>query len=249
MGTMYPSLSLFERKIMILKHDKPIIGIDVDGTLRDLEFQIEKFLKMDHPDKLEIFYKNKDKKYRSLEGAFKSTEDLFEWMYNERGFELFGQAPKIHSRIIDDLNIFYQSALNSGYDVIISTVQRNRSVAATLFWLSRWGCRVQNIICFNSFKEKCDSGIDIILDDSPEVLATWHDYEVEHPTKKGVVVPSALKVPYAFTEEFDLPAVDTPNGKFDDIYEILHVDRILKLEGVENDNKRTGSNCNGEDRK
>lgn len=226
---------------MITKHDRPIIGIDIDGTLRDFESQVEKYIEKDYPQALSSFRQIKHNEYRTLDkiGVFSDIQEVWKWMYEERVFELFGMAPRVHQNAISNLNIFAKAADQAGFDLVISTVQKNQSVTATLHWLSKWGSRIQTILCFNSSTDKLNSGIDIFIDDSPELLCHYQDVQfspyIRHPSK-DVDVPRFIKVPYKFNEHINVPSVDIPNGKFNDLYEILHIDRILTLEEKENNN-------------
>lgn len=223
---------------MILKHDKPIIGFDIDGTLRDFESQVETYIEKDYPSALEAFKQIKHKQYRTLDkiGVFSDVSEVWDWMYNQRVFELFALAPRTHPKVIDNLNILAKAAESSGFDVVLATVQKERSVTATLHWLAKWGCRVQMIMCFNSFKDKLNSGIDIFVDDSPELLEhsldTQFSSNIRHPSK-DLDIPRFIRVPYPFNAHIDVPFVDIVNGKFNDLYEILHIDRILHLEEKE----------------
>lgn len=221
---------------MILKHDRPIIGIDVDGTLRNLEAQLRRYIEKDHPNSLSAFDQNVGVQYRTLNNlpAFKNTDDIWKWMYEERVFELFALAPRLHSTIIDNLNIFTKAAKVSGFDLVISTVQRDRSVTATLQWLAKWGCKVQNILCFDSAEDKFNSGIDVFVDDSPELIQMVLDASplnfILHPTKTTETVPRVIKVDYKFNSAFAVPSIDIVSGGFNDLYEILKIDRILYRE-------------------
>lgn len=205
------------------------IAVDIDGTLRDLESQIEKYLEDDHPDKFEKYLELKGNVYRTLDPLFATREEVYQWMYEERVFELFGMARRTHPKVIDDLNIFANTAKSQGFEVVISSVQRDRSATATLHWLSKWGCKVQHIRFFDSFREKIESNFDINIDDSPEVLEAFAGkVVVPHigPIKER---PRAIKVPYDFTKDIDCPSLDIASGRFDDLYEILGIERVLKV--------------------
>lgn len=218
---------------MILKHDRPIIGIDIDGTLRDIEDVLEHFIEKDHPKSLEEFRRRKGNTYRLLDKLpdFSSIAEVYRWMYEERVFEIFGTSPRLHSRIIDNVNAFADSAKATGFDVVLATVQRNQSVTATLHWLARWGCKVQNVLCFDTGEEKAHSGIDIFIEDSPETLReVLNDLDREpiyHPiTEKEL--PRCVRVVHGYNEDIeDCPCIDIKAGNFNDLYEILDIQKIL----------------------
>lgn len=202
---------LCERLVM----KKKTIAIDIDGTIRNFDKQLDKYLEMDHPDKIDKYREVRDKEFWSLTTAFDGdTDSLFKWVYDERVFELFGMAGRTHPRIIDDLNILNNVLQESQYELVIASVQRDRSIPATLHWLSKWGSRVKRIEFYDSMQEKIDARYDIYLDDCPMVI---------EQSKQSI------KVPYGFNEHLDVPTLDVVNGKFDDLYDILGVHKILKL--------------------
>lgn len=208
---------------------KPLtIAVDIDGTLRDLEKQIDKYLEADHPDKIDKFREIRGSVYRTLDPLFETKEEVYAWMYEERVFELFGMAERTHKKVIDDLNIFTSVAKQHGFEVVIASVQRQQSVTATLHWLAKWGCKVQRIQFFDTMKDKVDAGFDIYVDDCPEVLEP-HVGKVVVPHFGPIVDrPRAIKIPYDFTKDIDCPALDIANGKFDDLYDILDIEKVLK---------------------
>lgn len=212
---------------------KKTISIDIDSTLRDFGSQVEKFLEMDHPDILDEYTETSKKTFRALDPLFDSIdESLHEWMYDYRVFQLFGQANRTHPKVIDDLNIFTNCAENQGFSVVIASVQKGRSITATLHWLSKWGCRIKNYRFFDSMQEKIDANFDIYLDDCPEVLEAYEGKTTIHPRERTITeIPRAIKVPYGYNKGITCPTVDIVNGDFDTIYNILGVEKVLKKEG------------------
>lgn len=207
---------------------KMIIAFDIDGTIRNLNNQLQKYLEIDYPDKLDKFKENKDI-YNSLDNLFDTKEDLYSWMYEERVFELFGMAGRTHPKVIDDLNIFSNAARNVGIDIVIASVQRNQSITATLHWLSKWGCKIQRYEFFSTMDEKIERNFDFYIDDCPKVLnSVVGESRVPNHCEKISGISRAIKIPYSFTNDIDCPSLDIANGKFDDIYEIFSIEKILK---------------------
>lgn len=206
---------------------KLTVAVDIDGTLRNLHGQLVKYLEMDHPDKLDKFRELVGNEYYALDPLFETRSDLKQWMYDERVFELFGMAQKIHPKVIDELNIFTKAAEQQGYEVWIASVQMDRSVTATLHWLAKWGCRVQNIKFFSSFPNKINHGFDIYIDDNPDVIESTLGTKFNFTSKE---IPTAIKIPYGFNENIDAPALDIENGEFNNLYEMLGIEKILYKE-------------------
>jgi len=205
------------------------IAVDIDGTIRNLEKQIETYLEVDHPDKIYQYKTNNGNVYRSLDNLFQTPEDLYSWMYEQRVFELFGLAGRMHSKVIDDLNIFSTVAKDNGFDVVIASVQRNQSVTSTLHWLAKWGCRVQKYEFFHTMQDKIDRNFDFYIDDCPDVLnSVLGKQKVPDFHTSTAGISRAIKIPYKFTQDIDCPSLDIASGKFDDIYELFGIEKILK---------------------
>ena len=196
------------------------IAIDIDDTLRDFRSSIAKYLEIDHPYKLDKFLEVRDEEYYSLDVIMDTKEDVHKYLYEERVFELFGMANRVHPKIIEDLNKFAKIAESYEIIVVLASVQHGRSITATLHWLSKWGCRIKNIKFFNSIQEKIDANYDIYIDDCPEVLSSF----CKKNKIKGWKLPRAIKVPYKFNKNVDCNVeLDIANGKFNDIYGILQI--------------------------
>lgn len=147
------------------------IGIDIDGTLRNLDAMLEKYLEIDYPKYLKAFQSH-PKSWDRLDIAFKGDrEAVVDWLYGQRAFQTFGQAPKMYREVIDHVNALQKRALSMGdVRLVISSVQREQSIPATLFWLAKMGCRVNTINFYRTFDEKVTSGYDVVVDDHPMVL-------------------------------------------------------------------------------
>lgn len=147
------------------------VAIDIDGTLRDLDAQLDKMLEIDHPTKVTPF-RSFPKEWNRLDIAFNHDRDaVLKWLYGERAFHIFAQAPKMYKDVVDHLNAIDKRARAHGdIELVISSVQREQSIPATLFWLAKMGCRVRHIRFFDTFEEKVAAGYDVVVDDRPMVL-------------------------------------------------------------------------------
>jgi len=198
------------------------IAIDIDGVLRNIIPQIDDYLANDHPEKFKTYKESKDVDYYCLNNAFSGDDEAVrKWLYEDRPFEIFAIANRMHPRIIDDLNIFTRTAELNGFRVLIASVQNQRSVTSTLHWLAKFGCKLQYYCFFKSVQEKIDANFDIYIDDCPTVLEAVADKKIDG-------LPRAIKVPYEFNEHISCPSIDTANGNFDDLYKILEIKKLLK---------------------
>lgn len=199
-----------------MKNKRKTIAIDIDGTLRNFDKQVDLWLEVDHVDKLEKF-RNSSSYYKLDEAFDGNKESVHKWIYEVRPFQLFVQAERLHNNVMGELNFFSIAAEKSGWDVVIASKQHGRAITSTLYWLAKWGCRVKNIQFFDCMEDKLKNGFDAFLDDCPLVL--------ENALKKKKI---ALKVPYSFNEHINCPPIDIINGHFNDIYEALGIERILE---------------------
>jgi hypothetical protein len=167
------------------------IAMDIDGTLRNLDAQLEKYLEIDHPHRLRRFQDN-PQAWNKLDIAFgDDRKAVTDWLYGDRAFHLFGQAPKMYPAVMDHLNALSKRAQAADdVELWISSVQRDQSITATLFWLAKNGCRVPNIKFYNSFNTKIREHYDFVVDDRPTVL--------EHALKNGSV---PIVIPHPYNEQ------------------------------------------------
>jgi len=202
------------------------VGFDIDGTLRNIVDNIGYFLEIDHPDKVDTYLGCFKSEYYALEKAFGDRGQMLSWMYEERPFEIFGKSGRVHPRVIDDLNIFANVAKQNGVQVVIASVQQQRSITATLHWLSKYGCKLDKFAFFPTMQEKIDANFDIYVDDCPMVLNAFCSEQIQH---NGLSIYRAIKVPYDFNSSIECPYLDIAGGQFDELYNLLGVEKVLKI--------------------
>lgn len=201
---------------------KQLIDIDIDGVLRDFVGAVYKYAEGDF--EIEI-PKDPLLQFSVANHLGIDNERFSTWIYEERVFEIFGMAQKIYPRVIDDLNFFAIAAVNAGYDIRISSVQRNRAVTATLHWLAKNGCRLQRYNFWSSFEEKIANCGDIVLDDSAEVLSGC-------TKKRRKVVAFKQTWNESLVSSKNIPFISVPDGStngLDSLYEILEIPRVIKV--------------------
>jgi hypothetical protein len=109
---------------------------------------------------------------------FKSVDELNDFLYNDSPLEIFGHGKEIYIGLINKLNEFVIDIEDIG-EHTIELVSRdiNKAIPATLFFLSKTGCKVKNIRFVNSHKEEWD-GIDILIAANPFVLDAKPDDKI-----------------------------------------------------------------------
>jgi 5'(3')-deoxyribonucleotidase len=198
-----------------------IVSVDIDGVLRDLYSEMVRYLEVDHPDKVEKFKSSKE--YSALDDAFGDREKAMEWLYSERVFQVFGMAPKMHKNVIDHLNILNNSSKGEKIKFVVSSVQRNKSIPATMHWLSKNGCTIEEYVFHSTQKEKSlwtIKNATWVLDDSPIILEDYIE-------KKGS--DRVVKVEYDYNSEIDCKSLDAFNCGLDELYEIIGIQRKINI--------------------
>ena len=104
---------------------------------------------------------------------FRSKEEYFSFMYEEFPMNIFGHAPSTEMTTFNDLNDFYNE-FRDEHEITIISDEMGKSKPASLFFLSKFGCLVENIIFYNSVtKDKVLSSFDLIVTSSPELIINY----------------------------------------------------------------------------
>lgn len=183
------------------------IGIDVNGVLRDTigkfdQLYTKHLIESDNEDLNQTYELDmsgnttpivtSDEKFEYKKVSevstlkmddhylFRSSEELFTFMYEEYAMELFGHAPSTEMTTFNMLNDFYLSRRDKDEIVVVSS-EIGKSKPSTLFFLSKFGCLVEKIVFFSEVtKNNMWDQIDILLTANPSLL-------LEKPNNKTVV--------------------------------------------------------------
>jgi hypothetical protein len=105
--------------------------------------------------------------------SFKSHDEYFAFLYEEFPMHIFGHAPSTEMTTFNDFNNFYTENRDE-HDIIVISDEMGKSKPATLFFLSKFGCLVENIIFYNSVtKDKVLSNFDLIVTSNPEIIINY----------------------------------------------------------------------------
>lgn len=183
------------------------IGIELNGVLRDTigkfeqvyekyminnhqEFFTDKTYNIDELGNSEVNETPTPFEYKVISDVttlnlmnhftFQSQEELYDFMYNDYTMEIFGHAGSVETLGMNDLNDFYLNTRDK-HDTIIVSDEIGRSKPASLFFLSKFGCLVENVKFYNeiTLNSMWDS-IDVLLTANPNLL-------LNHPEDKVVV--------------------------------------------------------------
>jgi hypothetical protein len=165
------------------------IGIEINGILRDTLKKIQEvyqkwyidnpFLEETDETKYEVY---SDVTTLSLTEhlKFNSDEDLYNFLYKEYTMEIFGHAGSVEPNGINNLNELYLD-LRDEHDLWIISDEMGKSKPASLFFLSKFGCLIEN---YKFYSEQTTNSmwdtIDILITANPKLL-------LNHPSDKTLI--------------------------------------------------------------
>ena len=184
------------------------IAIDINGVLRDtigkfdqlyekhlIEKNEDQFLgqtyELDMSGNTEIIETSEDNfKYEKLSEittlnlndhyTFKSSEELFNFMFEEYAMELFGHAPSTEMTTFNMLNDLYFD-LRDDNELLVVSREIGKSKPSSLFFLSKFGCLLEKVVFFSDITTNdMWNQVDILLTADPMLL-------LDKPTNKIVV--------------------------------------------------------------
>lgn len=101
---------------------------------------------------------------------FKNVNELNKFMYFEAPLEIFGHADQLHDGIMNQLNQFMSDTKDYGeHKIEIVSREVDKSIPSTLFFLSKLGCRAENLRFVTNYSDKWN-GVDILITANPTAL-------------------------------------------------------------------------------
>ena len=112
--------------------------------------------------------------------AFKSEDELYDFLYQEFAMQIFGHAESTEMHTFHTLNDVYIKYRNSNVFLILSD-EIGKSKPATLFFLSKFGCQLEKVKFYSNItKNSMWNEIDVLLTANPDLI-------LEKPKDKIVV--------------------------------------------------------------
>lgn len=112
--------------------------------------------------------------------SFKSSEELFSFLYEEFSMEIFGHAPSTEMTTFNILNELYFELRDNNKLLVVSN-EIGKSKPSTLFFLSKFGCLIEKVLFFSELtKNDMWDDVDVLLTANPDLL-------LEKPQNKIVV--------------------------------------------------------------
>jgi hypothetical protein len=186
------------------------IGIEINGVLRDtlkkIQQEYEKWY-IENPFKEETEFKYEvisDLTTLNIREhlSFPTDDDLYDFLYNEHTMEIFGHSGSVEMSTFQDFNEFYIE-MRDEYDIIIVSDEIGKSKPSSLFFLSKFGCLVENYKFYSEITiNSMWNSIDVLLTANPNLL-------LNHPTNKQVIkfnttYNSSVKVDYEISSMKEL---------------------------------------------
>jgi hypothetical protein len=156
------------------------IAFDVNGVLRDTfgkmeqvyqKFMIDDYIKEEGEEDFEYKLNLPVTSYNLLDHfIFKEKDDLYQFLYVDYPMNIFGHAPSISANTFNVMNEIYEE-LRDEHDIYIISEEIQKSKPATLFFLSKYGVLVENIIFYSKFTEQeVLKNFDVVVTANPELI-------------------------------------------------------------------------------
>lgn len=102
--------------------------------------------------------------------AFKDSDELYSFMYEDFVMQIFGHAGSTETFTFNELNDFYIN-FRDEYEIVVVSDEMGRSKPASLFFLSKFGCLIENIKFYsNSTLQNMWNGLDILVSANPKLI-------------------------------------------------------------------------------
>lgn len=170
------------------------IGIEINGVLRDtlkkIQQEYEKWFLNEVWKELKLIEDEKDIERKVISEltsldigkhlAFKNDDEIYNFLYKEHTMEIFGHAGSIEYNTMNDLNDFYLE-MRDKHDIIIVSDEIGKSKPASLFFLAKFGCLIENIKFYSeiTLNSMWDS-LDLLVTANPKLL-------LSHPENKTLI--------------------------------------------------------------
>lgn len=166
------------------------IGIELNGVLRDTLKKIQEVYQKWYIDNPFLEESDDGFTYEIISDVttlnlqnhlkFKDEQEVYDFLYKEYTMEIFGHAGSSEISSMMDLNDFYFD-LREDYDIWIVSDEIGKSKPASLFFVSKFGCLIENYKFYSetTINSMWDT-IDILLTANPTLL-------LNHPKDKIVI--------------------------------------------------------------
>ncbi len=187
-----------------------IIGFSLNDVMRDFTGQMIYIHNKYFPSRNLIGNGKEMNVFENYQGlGFKDLLEYNKFLYDEASLELFGQADQLEDNLFGKFNEFLvDMADDSEHQVCIISREFNKSIPASLFFLSKTLCKAKNIK-FVTHPEEVWDHVDVLVTANPKSL----DSKPDGKTSIKITTPYNLnnKSDYTFdsvTELFDVDEIE-----------------------------------------
>jgi|TARA_R110000868_G_scaffold83652_1_gene235971 hypothetical protein len=128
---------------------------------------------------------------------FEKPEDLYDFFYVDFPMQIFGHSSSIQSNTFNILNDLYVD-LRDNHEITIISDEIGKSKPATLFFLSKYGCLVENIKFYSKINlSDTFNAFDVIITSNPDLLSIENNEKTI--IKVGTTYNSEFKSDYTIS--------------------------------------------------
>jgi len=140
---------------------------------------------------------------------FKNSDELYDFFYVDFPMNIFGHSPSVSGNTFNIVNDFYIN-YRDNCEISIISDEIGKSKPATLFFLSKYGCLIENIKFYSKITlEHTFSQFDVIITSNPDILSL--------ETEDKVVVKYETTYNKEFESDYTIKCV----SELDDIIKTL----------------------------
>jgi hypothetical protein len=104
---------------------------------------------------------------------FKDEDELYDFLYKEHTMEIFGHSGSVETYSMRDFNEFYLDVRDK-HDILIVSDEIGKSKPASLFFISKFGCLVENVKFYSeSTINSLWESVDVLLTANPKLLLNY----------------------------------------------------------------------------
>lgn len=182
-----------------IQFSKPILGIGIDGVIRDIHTQFYKIYKkafikneslvqmddnynyvpemeMTEDDLFKMEQMEKEKINTPINSfdllnhfKFESAEDFEKFYFTDYAFEIFGAAGQFQ-RAMDYVNRLQDfGKANSLFETVLLSKESDKAITSTYHFLAKNACKIKKIIFVDEYVNKWDY-CNVIIDDCPIIF-------------------------------------------------------------------------------
>jgi 5'(3')-deoxyribonucleotidase len=101
---------------------------------------------------------------------FENIDKLNMFLYTEASLEIFGHADQLSDGLINHFNIFLGEIKDEEeHQIELVSREVEKAIPSTFFFLSKTGCKIENIRFVTDYAKKWD-GIDVLITANPKAL-------------------------------------------------------------------------------